>query len=563
MSAIHQKDAYKIAHAPMYPDNTTFLYSNFTARSGKNSNIPDSKGVTFIGLQYVLIDYFINEWNDTFFNKPKEEVVGKYKRRVTNIVGDVDVSHIEALHDLGYLPIEIKALPEGSFVPYNVPMITIKNTHPDFFWVTNMIESVLSAELWQPITSATTYMAYKKLAHQYAELTGSDKGFIPYQLHDFSFRGMSSRQAAAKSGFAILASGSLGTDSIPAVDLAEDYYGANADEEIIGTSIKGSEHSIMCAGTKEGELETYRRLITKVVPDGMVALVSDTWDFWKVVTEYLVELKPEIMARDGKLVIRPDSGDPVDIICGKVFNIVGENHIEYPEGWMEESLYDYVTNDTPHGEMGVDEYSDTFKVGDKYIKATLECDWNRYDKQYYYIDDSRLKSTEEFLPTAEDKGLIETLWDIFGGTINEAGYKVLDSHIGAIYGDSITYDRARQIFKRLEKKGFASSNIVLGIGSYTYQMVSRDTHGFAMKATFATINGEGVEIFKDPVTDSGIKKSAKGLLMVDKIDGEFVLIQQVTEEQEQQGYLETVFKDGILTKRTTLKEIRAITNEGV
>jgi nicotinamide phosphoribosyltransferase len=483
MSAALQKDAYKIAHKEMYPDNTTFLYSNFTARSGLHSNIPESKGVTFVGLQHTLVEYFIDDWNYSFFTRPKKKVIAKYKRIVEAMVGEVDISHIEALHDLGYLPLEIKALPEGSFVPYGVPMITIKNTLPEFFWVVNMIESVLSAEIWQPITSATTYMAYKALAHKYADITGADKSFIPYQIHDFSFRGMSSRQAAAKSAFAVLACGSLGTDCIPAIDLAEEYYYADVTKEVVGTSIKGTEHSIMCCGTKEGELETYRRLITEVVPDGMIAIVSDTWDFWKVVTEYLVELKPEIMVREGKLVIRPDSGDPVRVICGCSFT-----------------------------------------------------DWS-----------------------PEKKGLIEVLWDIFGGTINEAGYKVLDSHIGAIYGDSITYDRAEKIFKRLEEKGFASSNIVLGVGSYTYQMQSRDTHGFAMKATYTIINGEGASIFKDPITDSGIKKSAKGLLRVDKVDGKYTLTQEVSVEEEEKGCLEVVFKDGVLVKSTTLNEIRELT----
>lgn len=486
--ALNQKDSYKIDHRSQYKPGTETIYSNFTARSGNHSNVPNSKGVTFIGLQHFIHDYLVNEWNNTFFNKPKEKVVSKYKRRIEGILGrQMDVSHIEALHELGYLPIRLKALPEGSFVPYGVPMLTIVNTHPDFFWVTNMLESVLSAELWQPITTATTYVAYRKLGEEFAQKTGADKSFVPFQFHDFSFRGMSGRHAAAKSGFAVLAAGSYGTDNVPAIDIAEEFYGANIDEELVGVSVPATEHSVMCSGSKEDEFNTYKRLITEAYPNGIVSIVSDTWDFWQVVSDYLPRLKQEIMARDGKVVIRPDSGDPVDIICGTYHQLGGS--------------------------------------------------------------------------CPEHKGLIECLWETFGGTLTEQGFKVLDSHIGAIYGDSITLERAKQIFQRLYNKGFASSNVVLGVGSFTYQFNTRDTHGMAMKSTFAKINGEHVEIFKDPVTDSGTKKSAKGLLKVDKVDGKYVLVDKVTWEEEQEGYLQPVFIDGSLYNQTTLANIRNIVME--
>jgi len=244
MSAIHQKDAYKIGHIHQYPKGTTEIYSNFTARSGSRSNVPGSTGVYFVGLQYFIKDYLIREWDETFFRKPKSEVVAKYQRRVSGILGySVDVTHVEELHDLGHLPIRIKALPEGTFVPYGVPMLTIRNTLPEFYWVTNMLESVISAELWQPITSATSYAAYRNLCYKLAEETGSPLEFVPYQCHDFSFRGMAGRHAAAVSGFATLAMGAVGTDCIPAIDLAEDYYGARTDE-VVGQSVNATEHSV-------------------------------------------------------------------------------------------------------------------------------------------------------------------------------------------------------------------------------------------------------------------------------------------------------------------------------
>ncbi len=475
------KDAYKIGHVNQYPAGITKVYSNFTARSGKHSNT-DLGGVIFVGLQIFMADYLVEEWNSTFFEMPKTAAVNKYKRTVDAVLGgDMDVSHIAALHDLGYLPIEIKALPEGSFVPYGVPMFTVENTHPDFAWVTNVIETVLSAECWLPVTSATTYFAYRKLFERYAQMTGGDMGFVPFQGHDFSFRGMGGRHAAAISGFAHLAAGSLGTDTLPALEVAERFYPGEVDEPL-GFSVPATEHSVMCAGSKDGEFETFKRLITETYPSGIVSIVSDTWDLWQVLTDFLPRLKDEILVRDGKVVIRPDSGDPALILCGD-----------------------------PNAEMGSPEWY----------------------------------------------GVIELLYRIFGGKHNEVGYIQLDPHIGAIYGDSITLERAEDILERLRWRGFASTNVVLGIGSYTYQHVTRDTHGMAMKSTYVEINGEGQEIFKDPKTDSGSKRSARGLLQVVKKDGRLVLIDQVSREAANDSLLKTVFKDGRLVKIHTLSEIRA------
>ena len=564
MSALHQKDSYKVNHKDQYAPGTTKIYSNFTARSGKNQNVP-TDGVCFIGLQHFILGYLIEDWDYSFFTRSIDRVVNRYQRRVSNIVGyKVNVDHIRALHKLGYLPIEIKALPEGSMVPYGVPMLTIVNTKPEFFWVTNMLESVLSAELWQPITSATTYMAYKKLGLRYAELTGADKEFVRYQFHDFGFRGMAGRHAAAASGFTVLAAGGYGTDNIPAIDLAEDYYGADSDKEIVGVSVPATEHSCMCSGTKENEFDTYKRLINEVYPTGFVSIVSDTWDFWQVVTDYLVRLKSDIMARDGRVVIRPDSGDPVEILCGMEIPVVPEQYVALDSigVYITEDIRDQIRTETPHGEIGDSEVTKIYKAGEKYYQATVEIDWNRYDKQYYYEDGCHLLSIQEIELTAEQKGLIQCLWDIFGGTVTDKGFNLLDTHIGAIYGDSITYKRAEEIFRRLTAKGFASSNVVLGIGSYSFQYVTRDTHGMAMKSTYAEINGAGVEIFKDPKTDNGIKKSAKGLLMITQENDVYKLVDQVSVDQERHGCLETVFKDGQLVKSTTLAEIRAITDRG-
>jgi nicotinamide phosphoribosyltransferase len=478
----HATDFYKTGHRIQYPDNTTLVYSNFTCRGDKLANtLPDfDHKVVFFGLQGVCQWMLIDLWNKNFFQVPKQRVIEQYKRRMDSSLGpdSVGVSHIEALHELGYLPILIKALPEGSRVDMRVPLWTIRNTHKDFFWVTNYLETQLSAECWKSVTSATTAYEYRRLLDQYAEKTGTDKTFVPWQGHDFSFRGESGIFDASQTGAGHLLS-FTGTDTISAIDYLEDYY--QGLDTFVGGSVPATEHSVMCMGGQESEIDTFKRLIQKVYPRGIVSIVSDTWDFWQVITSYASRLKAEILTRDGKVVFRPDSGDPIKIIAGDI-----EAPIDSP--------------------------------------------------QY--------------------KGAVECLWDIFGGTITSAGYKLLDSHVGLIYGDSITLERAHRILANLEGKGFASGSVVFGIGSYTYQFVTRDSFGTAIKATFGTVNGIDHQLSKAPKTDSGLKKSACGLLRVEKEGDNFVLYDRQTWQQENGGCLQPVFKDGQMLRIESIAQIR-------
>src|SRR6185436_5101883 len=212
----------------------------------------------------------------------KAEVVAKYKRRVDNALGKdaVPTDHIEALHDLGYLPIQIMALPEGSRVPIGVPPLVIRNTDPIGFWLPNYLETILSCTLWQPCTSATIAREYKKEFERAAKGTGASVDFTQFQGHDFSFRGMSSLESACLSGAGHLLS-FRGTDTVPAIDFLEQYYYADSDKEMIGVSVPATEHSVMCMGTQEKEIETFRRLF-KLYPQGILSVVSDTWDYWSV-----------------------------------------------------------------------------------------------------------------------------------------------------------------------------------------------------------------------------------------------------------------------------------------
>jgi nicotinamide phosphoribosyltransferase len=552
-------DFYKADHRRQYPEGTTEVYANFTPRSSRLAKVADGfdNQIVFFGLQYFIKDFLMNTWNREFFSMPKDIVVKAYKRRMDTALGKdmVDTKHIEELHDLGYLPIKIKALPEGSRSPISVPVLTIVNTQPNFFWITNYIETIISCYLWKPITSATTAFEYKRLLVAAAEKTGTPLEFVNFQAHDLSFRGMSSLQDAALSGAAHLTS-FWGTDSIPAIDLVEDYYNADAEKEMIGCSVPATEHSVMCMGMKDGELATFKRLINELYPSGIVSIVSDTWDFWKVITEYTVELKDEIMARDGKVVIRPDSGDPVKIICGEQFQILNSKSIDAAKRAAISFIVDRVQVETPHGEYGEEDPSDIFFFEGKYYQAEVEIEWNRHDKQYYYMDGESLVSFEEIELKPEQKGAIECLWEVFGGTITDKGYKMLDSHIGLIYGDSITLERADQILKQLEAKGFASGNVVFGVGSYTYQYATRDSYGFAMKATSGIVNYERRDIFKDPKTDNGTKKSAKGLLRVEFEDGKYKLYDQQTKEQEETGALLPVFENGKLLTDFSFSDIK-------
>jgi nicotinamide phosphoribosyltransferase len=526
-------DFYKADHRRQYPEGTTMVYSNFTPRK---SRIPGIDHIVFFGLQYVVIQYLMNDWIGGFFSLGKDTVIREYKRRMDNALGKdaIPVDHIEALHDLGYLPLEIKALPEGSLVPMRIPCFTIRNTKPEFFWLVNYLETVLSNKIWKACTSATIAFQYRKVFEEYYKSTVDDcdeNGVIMWQGHDFSYRGMSGDEDACTSGAGHLLS-FYGTDTVPAIDFLEEYYGADSDYEIVGGSVPATEHSVMCMGEQDGEFSTFKRLITELYPSGIVAIVSDTWDYWQVINEYLPALKADIMSRTGsptginKVVIRPDSGDPYRIICGY-----------FPEELHEREgkVYPLVKED------GI------------------------------YIPDFN-KSLEEW----EIKGSVQCLWDTFGGSYTTKGFRQLAPCIGLIYGDSITLERQKQILDGLRAKGFASTNVVLGIGSFTYEYQTRDTFGFAMKATYGEIyeNIElsvpendraeanyvkvGRNIFKQPKTDDGTKNSAKGLLSVayDENQNKLVLFEECTWEEEQQGLLETVFKDGNLVRHQILPDIR-------
>lgn len=471
-------DGYKLDHRRQYPAGTTKVYSNWTPRG---SRVPGQNEVVFFGLQYFLDEYLMTRMNKDFFQRSLSEVCREYKSLVDSYLGPntIGTEHIAALHGLGYIPLQFRALPEGTLCPMRVPCLTVENTHPDFFWLVNYFETLMSNVLWLPCTSATTAYRVRKMLDAAAAATGGDPAFVPWQGHDFSYRGLAGLEAAVLSGAGHLLS-FTGTDTIPAIPFVQRYYPVVG---FLAGSVPATEHSVMSAGGSESELQTFERLLN-LYPTGIVSVVSDTWDLWHVLVNVLPQLKERILARNGKLVIRPDSGDPADILCG--------NGVAEPEGMMYPAR----------------------------------------------------------------RGVIQLLWEIFGGTITPTGHKQLDPHIGAIYGDAINYDRAKEITERLAAKGFASTNVVFGIGSYNYQHVTRDTYGFAMKATWAEINGQGVDLFKTPVTDDGVKNSAKGRLAVLPVQGTLKCIEGADGMAEVASVLEPVWRDGHFIRKEGFDRVR-------
>lgn len=438
--ALFAADAYKLAHADMYPEGMSLLFSTWVPRSDKvarlsGRQLDGDNSVVFFGINSALRQMY-NMW-ETWFCRSESSVVAEYEDFIESFLKvpatDEQVARIRALHQLSYLPVKILHLPEGTVTRTGVVQLAIYNTHDDFAWVTNYVESLLSLLLWKSQVVASIARNYRKECDKWAERTCDNNLHVDWQCHDFSLRGLDAFSAAedAQLGHLLYFNG---TDTLPALFGGRAlYYDFNWNDT---GSVPATEHSVMCAGGQATEDNTFGRLI-EIYPAGIVSIVSDTWNFWDVLTKILPNHKSAIMARDGKVVIRPDSGNPVDIIAGNL-----------------------------DAEPGSPEY----------------------------------------------KGAIELLWDVFGGEVNSKGFKVLDPHIGLIYGDSITLERASDIFDRLAKKGFASSNVVLGIGSFTYQHNTRDTYGFAMKATAAVIDGKEVALFKDPITDDGIKRSFRGFV---------------------------------------------------
>jgi nicotinamide phosphoribosyltransferase len=469
LTTLLRTDVYKVGHEAQYPNNTTKIYSTLVARSGKV--YPAS--VVF-GLTYYLKEYLsegIKPGEAKIFQHYMDAILGK---------GVVKPESFQALANLGYWPVEIKAIPEGSLVETGNVLVSFESTHPDFPWVGGFLEGLL-LKVWNTITVATNSYKLRKIVEVFADATVGSRDHVDYQIHDFGYRGCSSDETAELGGAAHLLS-FRGSDTIPAVVLLDQYYNADSSTPAnqIGNSVPASEHSVMCAYGRENEIKAFEHMLT-MYPTGIVSIVSDTYNFWNVLLNFTDVLFDRIMARDGKVVFRPDSGVPELILLGD-----------------------------PNAEPGSPEF----------------------------------------------KGAYEILWEKFGGTTNELGYRVLDSHVGIIYGDGIYTERLIRIMVGLMRKGYATVN-PFGIGGLLLQQFSRDQLGFAVKANYVEVDGESREIYKDPITDPG-KKSVKGLVRVDRdpVTGVYTTHDQVSREEAEKGELQLVFRDGKRFNEPTLAQIR-------
>lgn len=482
-------DFYKAVHAEMLPKNITKSVSYFTPRM---SRVKRWDKVVMFGLQGFIKTYLIDYFNKEFFNNPFPLVMQEYKRIMDATLGKdaYNIKKIEKLHMLGYLPIEIIALPEGTLVPMHCPMFGITNTHPDFAWLPQSLESLISAEMWHPMLAATVGYTYREIVNKYYDLTCDDNIPRARALGAFDFRGEECLQSAVKAGAGWCLS-FLNTATVPTIPYLEDNYNCDCTKEPVAFGSPSTEHSVMCSNyAVDGDEETLlRRLLTEIYPNTSFSAVLDSYDYWNVIENILPKLRKEIMEHNGCMLMRGDSGDCVEVVTKTVFK----------------------------------------------------------------------------------------LWDMFGGTINSKGYKVLDPHVKAIYGDSITVQRCEQIYQILMENGFACSNVALGVGSFSFQCIeedgilkpfTRDTFSSCIKATYCEIDGKPYPIFKNP-KDGGFKKSQKGCCVVAEavnsliyVDGRTWEEAQISSADAKVNLLQTIFKDGKMIKEQSLAEIRDVLHGG-
>lgn len=687
-------DYYKLCHADQYDERINKLVSYSTPRGCR---LPDKDYVINFGIQAFCKKYLIEAYNNEFFDVPSYEVERITRSFLTNTLPGVDVEksveRIMKLHKLGYLPISIRTLPEGSKVSLKCPNVELVTTHPDFPWIGGYIESLFSSDSWKPMLDATVGHWYRETANKYYEMTSDNwQSKARSAMSEFGFRGADSPESGIGSGAAWLLSFNK-TATCSAIPYINKYYNTclpdevvditeyvgkyheellkNCDEEklgdelgsfmrdteswhstscvdketgkyvtaiplgcnklpdwlmpreswysgkkfsindsmlvvkegkdnwtiipldidVVGQGLISTEHSVMCSSTslemekgfdqKEAEKNVVKRLLTEVYPHSSFSMVSDSYDYWRLVTEILPKLKDDILERNQEngnsatLFVRGDSGDPVKIVAG---------YIDVTEYLSEEDIFRLVGSDDlghiPNAREKLPMLGDSYtSYGDylyiKYKNKNLRIEYS-YGNNCFYL-------YGEELPDYIVKGTVEVLWDIFGGTVNSKGYKVLDPHIRAIYGDSITQQRQEMIYKILELKGFSVENVALGAGSFSFHAYekdgvlypyTRDTMNYCMKNTYAEYSeSRSVMVYKDPKTDyENFKRSQRGCCAVYKtetdrngnyyyyLDHDGLTLEE--RESDTDIAFEEIFKDGKMVKEVTFKEVREVLNDG-
>lgn len=300
MNLLLATDSYKLTHFRQYPPGTGRVYSYLESRGGMFTD------TTFFGLQYYLRKYL----QGPVFTGRDIEQASRFALKHFGRAGCFNYPGWWALLNKwgGHLPVQIKAVPEGTTVPTGNVLMTIENTDSEFPWLTNYLETLL-LKIWYPTTVATLSRHIKQVIKEFHESTGSDPGGIPFKLHDFGYRGVSSEETAGIGGAAHLIN-FLGSDTLAGILLAQEYYDF---EDMPGYSIPAAEHSTITSWGKEHEYDAFKNMIQQW--DGLVAVVSDSYDLSHAVNDlWGWRLRDQVMRRQGTVVIRPDSGEPVSTV---------------------------------------------------------------------------------------------------------------------------------------------------------------------------------------------------------------------------------------------------------
>ena len=555
-------DFYKACHAEQYPAGMTKIYSPGTPRL---SRLKDVEEVTYIGGQAFSKEYLIKAFNDCFFSLSEEEIINQYKRIMINTLtkDESRADKIRDLHRLGYLPIALYTIPEGMATAIGVPQSCFVNTHPDFAWLTNTLETLYSCYIWHIQIAAEVGKRYRKIVDKYVEQTCDPDVRAARMLGDFSMRGQHCDESAMKASAAWLCS-FLNTATVPAIMWLEDYYNCNIENEEVGYGALSFEHSTVTSNYAiDGDEETnLKRALTEIYPNDNFSYLTDSYDHDNFLMNVVPACKNEILAHNGTILFRGDSGDPVEIIAGKEIHWIGDEE-NFDEDWVNDWAYD---NDIDY--EGIHYFNANGKfyaahIGPEYIKER----GGYSDSNYYFLDGYDI-AIEEVEPSLELLGMVWWLDKTFGSTVNSKGYKVLNPHVKAIYGDSMTPSRVEEAYSRLAAQGYAINNVVFGVGSFSFMCLedatgrmnpyTRDTFGYAIKATYGEdANGNPVMIYKQPKALSW-KKSPKGCIIVAP-DGQSYTDGHTFEEAHGEGVenlLELVFKDGKMVKETSLAEVR-------
>lgn len=455
-------DSYKTSHWKQYPPGTEQVYSYIESRGGQYDS------TLFFGLQAFIKEYLLNPI--TIEDILEAEEFWAAHGEPFNKEGWIAILE---KHN-GYLPIKIEAVPEGSIIPVKNVLATVYNTDPEFYWVTSFIETALLRSIWYPTTVATVSWSAKQAIKLYMKQTGCDMSGLEYKLHDFGSRGVSSFESAMIGGMAHLVN-FKGSDTVSGVLGARKYY----NEPMAGFSVPAAEHSSITSWTKENECAAYENMLDAFLTESkVISIVIDSYDYINAVQMFGTQLRDKVIEfgkSGGTLVLRPDSGDAVEVVCNMV------------------------------------------------------C----------------------MLNTA------------FGSTVNRLGYKTLN-YVRVLQGDGINVSEINKILSKLSQLMFSADNVIFGMGGALLQRIDRDTLKFAMKCSSARINGKMVDVYKDPITDSG-KSSKKGVLALVRYKhiNNYLTIrsEEVGKSSLYVPMLRTVYRNGELLVDDSFQEIRDRSNE--